>query len=41
VTGEPGSGEGGHRPLLVAGERAAVVGETRYDDGKTYDNLWC
>lgn len=37
---EPGSWEGDYRPLLVEGDRATAVGETRYDDGRTYDNLW-
>lgn len=36
----PGSWEGAYRPLLVEGDRATAVGETRYADGKTYDNLW-
>lgn len=37
---EPGSWEAEYRPLLIEGDRATAVGESRYADGKTYDNLW-
>ena len=37
---EPGSWEAEYRPRLIEGDRATAVGETRYSDGKTYDNLW-
>lgn len=37
---EPGSWEAEYVPQLIDGDRATAVGETRYDDGKTYDNLW-
>jgi hypothetical protein len=36
----PGSWSAEFRPLLVAGDRAAAVGVTRYTNGKVYDNLW-
>lgn len=37
---EPGSWEADYRPLLVAGHKAIVIGETRYANGKVYANLW-
>jgi ketosteroid isomerase-like protein len=36
----PDSWEAHYGPLLVEGERAVATGTTRYDDGKTYWNLW-
>jgi hypothetical protein len=35
-----GSWEAAYRPLLVQGERAIAVGETRYANGDVYSNLW-
>ena len=37
---EPDSWEAEYRPLLVAGDQAIAVGETRYTSGKVYLNLW-
>jgi hypothetical protein len=36
----PDSWEAAYRPLLVHGERAIAVGETRYTSGDVYSNLW-
>jgi hypothetical protein len=36
----PDSWEAAYRPLLVEGERAITVGETRYANGDVYANLW-
>ena len=37
---DPGSWEAEYRPGLIDGERATVVGVTRYADGKVFDNLF-
>ena len=37
---EPGSWEANYRPMLAHGDRAIVTGVTRYEDGKTYSNLF-
>jgi ketosteroid isomerase-like protein len=37
---EPGSWEASYAPLLVEGDRAIATGETRYDDGQTFSNLF-
>lgn len=37
---EPESWEAEFRPLVVAGNSAVAVGETRYADGKIYFNSW-
>jgi ketosteroid isomerase-like protein len=37
---EPGSWEASYEPLLIDGDRAVAVGETRYTDGIVYSNLW-
>ena len=36
----PDSWKAAYRPLLVHGERAIAVGETRYTSGDVYSNLW-
>ena len=36
----PGSWEATYRPFLVEGDQAIAVGETRYDSGNVYSNLW-
>jgi ketosteroid isomerase-like protein len=37
---EPDSWDAEYRPLLVHGDRAIAVGETRYRTGDVYSNLW-
>ncbi len=37
---EPGSWNAEYRPLTVAGNVAVVTGETRYDDGRIYSNVF-
>jgi ketosteroid isomerase-like protein len=37
---EPGSWEADYAPLLVEGDRAVATGETRYDDGRTFSNVF-
>jgi len=37
---QPDSWEAEYRPLLVAGDQAVAIGETRYANGKVYFNLW-
>jgi hypothetical protein len=37
---EPDSWEAEYRPFLVSGNRAIVIGETRYANDKVYVNLW-
>jgi hypothetical protein len=37
---EPGSWEAKYRPVLVAGDRAVVVGDTRYVDEQSFANLF-
>jgi ketosteroid isomerase-like protein len=37
---EPDSWEADYRPLLIDGDRAVVVGETRYTSGDVFANLW-
>lgn len=36
----PGAWEAHYRPMLIDGDRAIVTGVTRYEDGKTYSNLF-
>ena len=36
----PGSWEASYRPLLLAEDRAIATGETRYDDGSVFSNLF-
>ena len=36
----PGSWEASYRPLLVDGEVAVVTGETSYESGKVYANMF-
>jgi hypothetical protein len=36
----PGSWEATYRPLLFDGNRAIATGETRYDDGTVFSNLF-
>ncbi len=36
----PGSWEASYRPLLIEGDRAVAVGESRYTRGDVYSNLW-
>jgi ketosteroid isomerase-like protein len=37
---EPESWKASYEPLLIDGDRAVVVGETRYTNGDVYSNLW-
>jgi ketosteroid isomerase-like protein len=37
---EPGSWEAEYRPLAVDGDVAVATGESRYDNGKTYSNVF-
>lgn len=37
---EPGSWEASYRPFMVEGTRALATGETRYQDGKAYSNMF-
>jgi SnoaL-like domain len=37
---EPGSWEAAYEVLLVDGDGAVATGETRYDDGQTFSNLF-
>jgi hypothetical protein len=37
---EPGSWEASYEPLLIEGDRAVAVGETRYTNGDVFSNLW-
>ena len=37
---EPGSWEAAYEVLMVDGDRAVATGETRYDDGQTFSNLF-
>jgi len=37
---EPGTWNAHYRPVIVADEKAIVVGETTYAEGKTYSNLF-
>jgi ketosteroid isomerase-like protein len=37
---EPGSWEAHYAPLLVEGDRAVATGETRYDDGQVFSNIF-
>jgi ketosteroid isomerase-like protein len=36
----PGSWEAEYAPALIAGDEVIATGETRYDDGQVYSNLW-
>jgi hypothetical protein len=36
----PGSWQASYRPLLVDGEQAVITGETRYEDGKVFSNMF-
>jgi hypothetical protein len=37
---DPASWEAEYRPLMVDGDRAVAVGESRYATGDVYSNLW-
>ena len=37
---EPGSWEAAYEVLMVDGDLAVATGETRYDDGQTFSNLF-
>jgi ketosteroid isomerase-like protein len=37
---EPGSWEARYEPLLVEGDRAVATGETRYEGGQAFSNLF-
>jgi SnoaL-like protein len=37
---EPGSWEASYSPLLIEGDRAIVIGETAYTNGRRFSNLW-
>jgi hypothetical protein len=37
---EPGTWEAHYRPALISGSEAITTGETRYDDGAVFSNLW-
>jgi hypothetical protein len=37
---EPGTWEAVYEVLMVDGDRAVATGETRYDDGQTFSNLF-
>jgi hypothetical protein len=37
---EPGSWEASYEPLMIEGDRATAVGETRYTNGDVFSNLW-
>ncbi len=37
---EPGTWHADYRPITVAGNVAVATGETRYDDGRTYSNVF-
>ncbi len=37
---DPDSWEADYRPITVAGNVAVATGETRYDDGRTYSNVF-
>ncbi len=37
---EPGSWEASYAPLLIEGDRAVATGETRYDSGRRFSNLY-
>jgi ketosteroid isomerase-like protein len=37
---EPGTWEAVYEVLMVEGDRAVATGETRYDDGQTFSNLF-
>ena len=37
---EPGSWEARYAPLLVEGDRAVAAGDTRYDDGQVFSNIF-
>lgn len=36
----PGSWEASYRPLVVGDDAAVATGETRYEDGKVYSNMF-
>jgi ketosteroid isomerase-like protein len=36
----PGSWEGSYAPLLIDGDRAVAIGETRYSNGRRFSNLF-
>ena len=37
---EPGSWEASYTPSLIQGDRAVATGETRYQDGRVFSNLF-
>jgi SnoaL-like domain len=37
---EPGSWDASYRPTLIDGDRAIAIGQTRYADGRVYENLF-
>jgi SnoaL-like domain len=37
---EPGSWEARYAPLVVEGDRAVAAGDTRYDDGQVFSNIF-
>ena len=37
---EPGSWAAAYKPSLIDGDRAIAIGQTRYADGRVYENLF-
>ena len=36
----PGSWKAEYRPLVIEGDTAVAIGESRYDNGRTYSNIF-